>query len=80
MLNIASPKVVSFDALLSVAEVADVLSKKKSWVYEALKADALRAVRVGGSTRVQASELKRFIEALPAAEFRPNRTATHCVV
>jgi excisionase family DNA binding protein len=73
LLDIPSQKVVSFEALLSVAEVADILNKKTSWVYVALKDRAIRAIHVGGSTRVRASELKKFVDSLPVAEFEPNR-------
>jgi excisionase family DNA binding protein len=64
-----------YPTFLTPADVAEILNKKMSWVYVALKDGALKGVHVGGNLRIKDDELKRYIASLPIATFEPNRAA-----
>jgi excisionase family DNA binding protein len=58
------------DNLIALNDVAAVLGVCRATVYNFLIRGTLRGVKVGGSTKVKRSELQRFLETLPAPEFR----------
>jgi len=53
---------ISYDNLLTVAEVARRLRVHEITVRRHIKAGTLRAVRVGRSIRVQEEDLERFLQ------------------
>jgi excisionase family DNA binding protein len=53
--------------LLTVAEVGKSLSLKRSKVYELIRSGRIPSVRLDGSRRVLASELREFVEQLRTA-------------
>lgn len=52
------------DRLLNVAELAEVLGVKKSWVYEMARPGNLKlpCMKIGKYTRFKLSEVLRFLE------------------
>jgi len=54
-------------ALMTVPEAAAYLAIGKSRVWEMIRRDVVRAVRIGNSTRVPRSELDAYIRRLVAA-------------
>jgi excisionase family DNA binding protein len=54
--------------LLTPEEAAKVLSIGRSKVYELMSGGQLASVRIGGSRRVPADELSRFVERLRSGE------------
>jgi excisionase family DNA binding protein len=50
------------DRLLTVAEVADAMRVSNMTVYRMIRAAELRALRVGKSYRIRASEFDRYLD------------------
>lgn len=49
--------------LLTVAEVAEFLSKPRSWVYENWRDEQIPFRRIGQSLRCRPSDLDRWLDA-----------------
>jgi excisionase family DNA binding protein len=64
------PMTADTDNLIAMNDVAAVLGVCRATVYNFLIRGMLCGVKVGSSTKVKRSELQRFLETLPAAEFR----------
>jgi excisionase family DNA binding protein len=65
--------------LLRVAEVAKRLTISRSKTYELIAAGQLRALRVGRSRRIPASELERFVAERIADEDTAGRRMTSAI-
>jgi excisionase family DNA binding protein len=61
-----------FDPLLSTREAMRLLSDSRSGLYAKLRAGALTAVKEGGSRKIRASELRRYMDGLPRAKYSPS--------
>ncbi len=62
--------VFSFDRLLGVHEVADLLSVPASWIYKRLRAhgtDRLPGFRLGKYWRFREADLRAWVEKRPRA-------------
>jgi excisionase family DNA binding protein len=53
--------------LYRVPEVAEFLSLSRAKVYELIRSEALPSVRVDGSRRVKADDLRAFVDNLGSA-------------
>ena len=51
--------------LFDVRGAAEQLGLSERQVWYIIKAGKLRALKVGGATRIKESELRRYIDALP---------------
>jgi len=60
-----------FDPPLTPIEAAAALNIKRSLLYTLLKAGQIASVKVGGATRIKTSEINRFYENLPPAQYKP---------
>lgn len=60
---------------LSIIEAAHIAGIGRSTLYEAMAAGELKAVKLGRRTLIPADELRRFIDALPAARPEPKAFA-----
>jgi hypothetical protein len=61
-----------FDPLISTRDAMKVLSESRSGLYAKLRAGAIVAVKDNGSTKIRASELRRYIDSLPRAKYAPS--------
>ena len=59
------------DPPLTLDETANALNVKLSTVYELLKEGSLTSVKIRGATRVKSSEVTRFYDTLPPAQYKP---------
>jgi excisionase family DNA binding protein len=57
------------DQLFDIMDVAGAIGACRSTVREILATGQLKAVKLGGKTKIRRSELERFIAALPEAKF-----------
>lgn len=48
--------------LLRIPEVVQVTGYSRSFIYEQIRADALKAIRVGRTIRIGAGDLQEWIE------------------
>ena len=55
------------DLLLRIPEVAQRLSLSRAKVYELIGAGALTSVKIDGSRRVRATDLRAYVDSLPSA-------------
>ena len=51
----------TLEPLLSIEEAANVLAISQRGVYRLIERDDLRVLKVGGCTRIEPEELRRFI-------------------
>jgi hypothetical protein len=61
-----------FDPLISTREAMKILSESRTSLYAKLRAGSLAAVKDNGSTKIRASELRRYIDSLPRATYAPS--------
>jgi excisionase family DNA binding protein len=60
----------SLDPLLTIRGVSEFLNFKRTKIYELIASGDLIAVKVDRSTRIQRSDLKRYLETARPAVFR----------
>jgi excisionase family DNA binding protein len=66
---------ISPDDLLTVAEVASMLSLNQQTVRNAIDDGRLGAVRVGRRVRIRRADLHRYVQPVGAAELEPKLSA-----
>jgi excisionase family DNA binding protein len=57
------------DQLFDIMDVASAIGACRGTVREILSSGQLKAVRLGGKTKIRRSEPERFLESLPEAKF-----------
>jgi excisionase family DNA binding protein len=60
------------DPLLDVPEALEFTGLSRTGLYAFLRSGRVKAVKIGYRTKFRRSELQRFIEALPEAEYLPS--------
>jgi hypothetical protein len=68
-----------FDRMIGLREAMEILSDSRSGLYAKLRAGTLAAVKEGGSTKIRASELRRYLDSLPRAAYAPSSYNTRGV-
>jgi hypothetical protein len=61
-----------FDPLISTREAMKILSESRTSLCAKLRGGKLAAVKDSGSTKIRASELRRYMDSLPKAKFAPS--------
>jgi excisionase family DNA binding protein len=56
------------DKMYSVDEFCEIISKKRSTVYKLLKSGDVKAVKLGGSTRIPRSAVREYLNSAQPIE------------
>jgi excisionase family DNA binding protein len=54
---------MSFEPLLTLDEVAQILHASRSWVENQIRAGRLKKTKLGGLVRIEPADLRAFIDA-----------------